>query len=95
MSDSGHPSRHGFVLCGWCRTWRRASETAMREGEPECADRTWCTGEIERRGQNRPEFARSHPDSPVVLGEDESSTTANPGALGGIPRGPVLNGEVK
>jgi hypothetical protein len=47
MSDSGHPSRHGFVRCWWCGIWRRRSETieAMvdgRAGEVMCQDTGWC-----------------------------------------------------
>lgn len=95
MTDSGHPSRHGYVLCGRCDTQRRKDGMTLAAGEAWCTDRAWCNLEIERRGRNRAEFARSHPDSPVVLGEDESSTAGQPEALGGIPRGPVLNGEHK
>lgn len=95
MTDAGHPSRHGRVLCGRCGVWQMAANIERVGRAKQCVDVAWCDGEIERRGRNRAEFARSHPDSPRVLGEGEDATGGQPGASGGIPRGPVLNGEAK
>lgn len=95
MTDAGHPSRFGRVLCGRCGVWQMAANVEPVRGGAQCLDVVWCNAEIERRGRNQPEFARSHPDSPVVVGEDESSTEAKPGALGGIPRGPEIDEDVR
>lgn len=95
MTDAGHPSRHGRALCVRCGVWQMAANVEPVRGSAQCLDVVWCNAEIERRGRNRAEFARSHPDSPVVVGEGEDATAGQPGSLGGIPRGPVLNGEHK
>jgi hypothetical protein len=73
MSDSGHPSRHGFVQCIACGTWRRldkgvcwvmASTPGAESQGPMCSDWAWCRDTI--RG--------NRPISPVV-----SETAPKPG----------------
>lgn len=62
MSDSGHPSRHGYRQCAWCGTWRRADGTSRslwaedstlveRDG---CADWAWCEAERQRKASGSP-----------------------------------------
>ena len=58
MSDSGHPSRHGFVQCAWCGCWRRGDAvraSAFVSGEQVCDDRRWCDS---KHGATRTETAR-------------------------------------
>ena len=64
MSDSGHPSRHGFVQCVLCGTWRRINgnvcwampSTPGAESQgPMCSDWSWCKDAIRAKS---PETAR-------------------------------------
>lgn len=81
MSDSGHPSRHGFRQCEACCAWRRADgieASTVRPGHNFCADVNWCMREVERRIDMRlPSYsvmAATTPHSPVV-----SETAPKPG----------------
>lgn len=66
MSDSGHPSRFGYVQCNWCGCWRRQSEVqavspATPNGSPWlCVDQSWCVAETRRRALPTREAMLAH-----------------------------------
>jgi len=81
MSDSGHPSRHGFVRCAWCGCWRRKDGVARVP---------WADGVNripERIGCRDTEWCRKAASSPVVI---ETAPKPNLDANGS----PVVDGGV-
>lgn len=67
MSDSGHPSRHGFVRCARCETWRRPDGVQAWTYNPECIDAAWCINAIVAMSNSRaksPETARHDETAP-------------------------------
>lgn len=70
MTDSGHPSRHGYVLCIACNVWRRVGETSAapfsshRPDARMCEDIQWCSDQINGRERQPGTYARSHLDAP-------------------------------